>query len=62
MEEKVLFNVLEAIRKKGAISAPDTAYIKALEAIGLIKTGWDDTLTQFGHTTLEWLRNRIQKW
>lgn len=54
--------MLEAIRKKGSIPAPDKQYLNALESIGMIKMEWDTTLTEFGHTTLEWLRNSIEKW
>lgn len=62
MEKKVLFNCLEAIRKGQPPPAPDSEYLKALCVIGLVAPGWDDSLTSFGHSTLEWLRNSIQTW
>ncbi|MCE7039214.1 hypothetical protein [Dyadobacter sp. CY312] len=63
MEKKVLFNVLESIRKGGTGSeaAPDNGYLTALNEIGMINRGWDTELTTLGRETLEWLRNSIQK-
>ena len=64
MEKKVLYNVLSAISKgeSGLKQAPDENYLKSLQEIGMISLGWDNQLTSFGHDTLNWLRNQIEKW
>lgn len=64
MEKKVLYNVLKAIALggRGSSESPDGTYLSSLEAIGMIKTGWDNELTDMGRETLEWLRGSIEKW
>ena len=62
MEEKVLYNVLKSIRTetgKEYTSAPDEDYLKALETIGLIKLGWDNSLTDFVFSMLSHLENKL---
>jgi len=63
MEEKVLYNTLKAIGtgKENSI-APDQEYIKALETLGFIKTGWDNELTDFGKKLLISLQYSIENW
>lgn len=62
MEEKILFNTLKAIGTgKEYDTAPDREYLTALVKIGLIKMDWDNCLTEFGRTTLNILRNSIEK-
>ncbi len=63
MEEKVLYNTLKAIGTgREYDTAPDKEYLDSLVKIGMIKMGWDNELTQFGRSTLERLRNKIEKW
>lgn len=63
MEEKVLYNTLKAIGTgKEHCTAPDQAYLKAMETLGLIKIGWDNSLTEFGNSILGHLRNKLEKW
>ena len=67
MEKKVLFNVLDAIRKGNAnlLSqgiAPDKEYLTALETIGFIKVGWGIELTEFGNWQFRVLQNDLIKW
>ena len=64
MEEAVLFKVLKEISKGGSgnNAAPTDDYLSALETIGLISSGWDVKLTNFGHSMLDHLRNKIEKW
>lgn len=61
MEEKILYNVLKNMGTgKENTAAPDGNYLKSLENIGLITTGWDNELTEFGRQILDYLRNRIE--
>lgn len=63
MEEKILYNVLKSIGTgKEHATAPDDEYLEALATIGMIKMGWDNTLTDLGESTLNRLRNSIEKW
>lgn len=65
MEKKVLFNVLEAIRKgdKNLLQiAPDKQYLDAIQTLGFAVIGWDDKLTDLGRSILETLRNQIQRY
>ena len=63
MEDKILFNVLKNIGTgKEYDNAPDKEYLEALNKIGLIKTGWDNTITEFGKSVLGYLRNKIEVW
>lgn len=59
MQEKVLFNVLQEISRGGSgmNAAPDHAYLKALETIGYINTGWDNSLTSWGSSVLRSFQN-----
>ena len=61
MEKKILYNVLKEIwRESSSNSAPDKEYLKALETIGLIKIGWETTLTDFGYSIYQTLKNQIE--
>lgn len=63
MEEKVLYNTLKSIGTgKEYDIAPDHNYLKALETIGMIKMGWDNSLTSLGESTLTRLKSSIEKW
>ena len=63
MEEKVMYNTLKSIGTgKEFDTAPDGEYLKALEKVGLIKLGWENTLTTFGRSTLNSLSLKINKW
>lgn len=64
MEEKVLYNVLKAIKNRGSgrDQAPDENYLKALETIGLITIDWDNSLTSFGTSILSTLSDKLEKW
>lgn len=63
MEEKILYNTLKAIGTgKEYDTAPDKEYLESLEKIGMIKMDWDNSLTEFGRSTLNRLRNVIEKW
>lgn len=58
MQEKVLKNVLSKIGTgKEYDAAPDKEYLKALETIGYIKMGWENTLTEMGRNTLSRLQS-----
>ena len=60
MEEKILRNVLTQINAGQTITAaPDDDYIKALATIGMIKTGWDTKLTDFGRSMLSHLQDKL---
>lgn len=64
MEEAILYKVLKEISKGGSgnNAAPTTGYLNALQEIGLIDQSWDTKLTNFGHSMLDHLRNKIEKW
>lgn len=63
MEEKILYKVLLQIHRNEAVtSAPDNEYIKALATIGIIKMGWDYTLTSFGADLFSSLERKFNKW
>lgn len=58
MQEKVLKNVLAKIGTgKEHDAAPDQEYLKALETIGFIEMGWDNSLTSLGRRFLNILQD-----
>ena len=60
MQEKILFNVLKNVGTGSEYaSAPDKTYLEALQEIGMISMGWDNEITAFGKTILEYLRNKL---
>lgn len=65
LEEKVLYNVLNQISETPEIlnvtSAPDEEYLNSLENIGMIEKGWEITITEFGLSMLEMLKNKLEK-
>jgi hypothetical protein len=56
LQTQVLYNVLKTIKNKKHVgdSAPNAAYVRALETIGLIRDGWDTELTEMGNNWLEY--------
>ena len=60
IEEKVLFNVLKSIALNTGDEykiAPDKEYLKALEVVGLIELGWDNSITNLGRLIYNHLNN-----
>lgn len=64
LESKVLYNVLRSVSRGGSGSeaAPDSAYIRALEEIGMIHSGYDSGLKPLGVYILSCLENKFDKW
>ena len=63
LEEKVLYNVLKAIKNKKSLDvAPDREYLDCLEKIGMVHISWDNHLTKFGESILNHLTNKLKKW
>jgi len=60
LSASVLLNVLKSVGNGNEYHAsPNTAYLEAMEELGLIKMGWDNTLTPFGQYMLEKLSNDL---
>lgn len=64
LELKVLFNVLKNVSRggSGVEAAPDSSYIKALEEIGIIQSGYDSGLKPLGTYILSCLENKFDRW
>lgn len=64
LELKVLFNVLKNVSRggTGTEAAPDSSYIKALEEIGMIHSGYDSGLKPLGAYILSCLESKFDKW
>ena len=63
MEKKVLYSVLKSIGTgTESAAAPDAEYLQSLQTIGMVKLGWDNTLTDLGRNVRDKLDSKLNTW